>query len=248
MLAFQQQEQFFPSPGILLQRNCVYVPLARLKFYGVSMAHHRGVDLTMIVKISTQSMPLIASIDCPVSIKLYPHPDMYHKPPVGQGFNIPTTVLLCGHRSFLTSLTVDYPPGLAPKQLTETLSRDAACLLQKNAREQNQDPSLQLTNVHADGLLGCIQFDVAHWTIYGNSDSSHMPPPQIDDVKSFVLQDPNAPATPRELDSVRDWQHLTQLLQSDDASQNLAVMYFDCAFNQWMCATSWDDLDDGDTM
>jgi len=80
MLAFQQQEQFFPSPGMLMQRNCVYVPLARLKFFGVSMTQHRGVDLTMIVKMSTQSMPLIASIDCPVSIKLYPHPDM-HAPP-----------------------------------------------------------------------------------------------------------------------------------------------------------------------
>ena len=129
MLAFAQQEQFFPGPSLLLQRQCVYVPLARLKFFGVSMAQHRGVDLTMIVKVSMAAMPLIASIDCPVSIKLYPHPDLYPKPAVGQGFNIPTTVLLCGYRSFLSALNVNYPPGLSPEQSNMKLSHDAACLV-----------------------------------------------------------------------------------------------------------------------
>ena len=248
MLAFAQQEQFFPGPSLLLQRQCVYVPLARLKFFGVSMAQHRGVDLTMIVKVSMAAMPLIASIDCPVSIKLYPHPDLYPKPAVGQGFNIPTTVLLCGYRSFLSALNVNYPPGLSPEQSNMKLSHDAACLLQKNAQEQNKDPSLMLTNVRADGELGCIQFDVDHWTIYGSSDRSPTLQPKEEELKTFVLQDLASPGSPRELDGVRDWEHLTQLLKSVHAGQHQAVMYFDPTFNQWMCASSWDDLDDGDSM
>jgi hypothetical protein len=248
MLAFAQQEQFFPGPSLLLQRQCVYVPLARLKFFGASMSQHRGVDLTMIIKISMTTMPLIASVDCPVSIKLYPHPEVYPKPPVGQGFNIPTTVLLCGYRSFLSALSVGYAPGMSTEQTSAKLSHDAACLLQKNAQEQNQDPTLQLSNVYADSQLGCIQFDVAHWTIYGSSERSPKLQPQVEDVKSFVLQDVAAPDAPRELDGVRDWEHLTELLNPDSISQNQAVMYVDTTFNQWMRAFSWDDLDDGDSM
>jgi hypothetical protein len=248
MLAFAQQEQFFPGPSMLLQRQCVYVPLARLKFFGASMAQHRGVDLTMIIKVSMAAMPLIASIDCPVSIKLYPHPELYPKPAVGQGFNIPTTVLLCGYRSFLSALTVDYPPGISHEQSSAKLSHDAACLLQKNAQEQNKDPSLQLTNVHADAQLGCIQFDVAHWTIYGSSEKSPTLQPKVDELKSFVLEDIAVHGSPRDLNDVRDWEHLTEVLRSFCVAQNQAVMYFDSTFNQWMRAFSWDDLDDGDTM
>jgi hypothetical protein len=248
MLAFAQQEQFFPGPSMLLQRQCVYVPLARLKFFGATMAQHRAVDLTMIIKISIAAMPLIASIDCPVSIKLYPHPDMYPKPPVGQGFNIPTTVLLCGYRSFLSAISSSYPADLTIQQSSARLSHDAAALLQKNAQEQNRDPSLQLSNVYADGQLGCIQFDVAHWTIYGSSERSPKLQPQPEEVKTFLLQNIAAPASPRELNGVRDWEHLTDLLKDENFCQNQAVMYFDPTFNQWMRAFSWDDLDDGDSM
>jgi hypothetical protein len=248
MLAFAQQEQFFPGPSMLLQRQCVYVPLARLKFFGATMAQHRAVDLTMIVKISIAAMPLIASVDCPVSIKLYPHPDMYPKPPVGQGFNIPTTVLLCGYRSFLSAISSSYPADMPPGQASARLSRDAASLLQKNAQDQNRDPSLQLTNVYADGQLGCIQFDVAHWTIYGSSERSPKLQPQAEEIKTFLLQDMAAADSLCELAGVRDWEHLTELLQHENAGQNQAVMYFDSTFNQWMRAFSWDDLDDGDTM
>jgi hypothetical protein len=247
MLAFAQQEQFFPGPSMLLQRQCVYVPLARLKFFGATMAQHRAVDLTMIVKISIAAMPLIASVDCPVSIKLYPHPDIYPKPPVGQGFNIPTTVLLCGYRSFLAAISSSYPADTPAGQASARLSHDAACLLQKNAQDQNRDPSLQLTNVYADGQLGCIQFDVAHWTIYGSSERSPKLQPQAEELKTFLLQDMVAGSL-CELAAVRDWEHLTELLQHENVGQNQAVMYFDPTFNQWMRAFSWDDLDDGDTM
>jgi hypothetical protein len=138
---------------------------------------------------------------------------------------------------------------MQPDAAAKRLSQDAASLLQKNAREQNQDPSLQLANVYADGLLGCIQFDVAHWTVYGTSESSPKLTPQPDAYKSLLLQDPRFPDAPRELECVKDWHHLTQLLRSEfDLASNQAVVYFDLTFNQWMRAFSWDDLDDGDVM